>query len=98
MLNIKDSVLSVFILISFAVLWRPTPIQLKTRRSSDLSNFPFSPSLKSVNTGRSHSFEFVYIQFLHGRMGGWMKGFIDKKKEGRKYRRMKGCKNGRMEG
>ena len=63
-MNIKYSVVSVFILTSFAVLWRPTPIQLKTRRSSDLSNFPFSPSLKSVNTGRSHSFEFAYIQFL----------------------------------
>ena len=56
--------LSVFILFSFTLLWRLTSIRLLVRRSSDLSNFPCSPSLKSVFAGRSHSFEFAYIQFL----------------------------------
>ena len=57
--------LSVFILFSFTLLWRLTSIRLLVRRSSDLSNIPCSPRLKSVLAGRSHSFEFAYIQFLH---------------------------------
>ena len=57
--------LSVFILFSFAVLWRLTSIRLQAWRSSDLSNFSCSPSLKSLFAGRSHSFEFAYIQFSH---------------------------------
>ena len=57
--------LSGFILFSFAVLWRLTSIRLPTWQSSDFSNFLCLPSLKSVYAGRSHSFEFAYIQYPH---------------------------------
>ena len=64
-ISVSVSFLSVFISISFALLSRPSLIQLPVWRRSDLLIFLCSPNTKSVSAGRSHSFEFAYMQLPH---------------------------------